>query len=52
MDDIKEEIKMLYKDAMYFHLIDNGFTKRRAKVESYKIIFGNKKNILFSQTLK
>jgi len=29
--DVNSEIKKLYQDAMYFHLIHQGYTDRKAK---------------------
>jgi hypothetical protein len=32
MTDVKKEVKKLYKDALYFHLIHNGYTMKRAEL--------------------
>jgi len=37
---IKDEVKKLYKDAMYIHLIREGYSNRKAK-KLMKQVFGN-----------
>jgi len=31
MNNTEEKIEMLYKDAMYYHLIRNGYTTKQAR---------------------
>jgi hypothetical protein len=46
MIDIKKEEKKLYKDAMYFHLIHNGYSLRKAQF-IIKRLFIDRKNIIW-----
>ena len=41
MTDVKKEVKKLYKDALYFHLMRDGYATKQAKLEIKKI-FDNK----------
>ncbi len=40
MVNVEKQIKQLYKDAMYVHLIRNGYSNRQAKTQ-IKNFFAN-----------
>jgi len=44
MNDVNKELKTLYKDAVYFHYLRNGYTGRKARYE-VKQIFGNSRKL-------
>ena len=37
MIDVEKELKKLYKDAMYLHLLRKGYKSKQAKLEVEKI---------------
>ena len=39
----KEEIKKLYQDALYWHLINQGYSKIKAEIEIKKMIMQEEK---------
>ena len=45
MINIKNEVKKLYKDAMYFHLINSGYSSYRAEFMVERL-FSNRMNII------
>ena len=46
MKDVNKEIKTLYKDAVYFHYLSDGYTIRQAKCEAKKIFGKSLKSLV------